>query len=335
LDRPYSLLKAFIGIGVVVAVGTLGYHFIEGWTLLEGLYMTVITITTIGFKEVRELSDSGRIFTLAIIFSGIGMVTYAFVTGSRMIIEGEIQNILKRRRYMKTIEKIQDHFIICGYGRMGSFICQQLHVRSIPFVVVENKTELQDKIMEDGFLLSPGDATEEAVLIDAGIHRARGLVSVVQTDADNVYVVLTARELNPEIEIIARAGEEAAEKKLRRAGATRVISPYRIGGMRLVMGIIKPAVMSFLELAMDQRKLDVDVEEVRVVEHSSYSGKKLIETEIRRELNLIIIAIQKSDGRMVFNPGPETVIEDNDTLIAMGERGNLKALEKAAGLNSL
>jgi voltage-gated potassium channel len=335
LDRPYSLLKAFIGIGVVVAVGTLGYHFIEGWTLLEGLYMTVITITTIGFKEVRELSDSGRIFTLAIIFSGIGMVTYAFVTGSRMIIEGEIQNILKRRRYMKTIEKIQDHFIICGYGRMGSFICQQLHVRSIPFVVVENKTELQDKIMEDGFLLSPGDATEEAVLIDAGIHRARGLVSVVQTDADNVYVVLTARELNPEIEIIARAGEEAAEKKLRRAGATRVISPYRIGGMRLVMGIIKPAVMSFLELAMDQRKLDVDVEEVRVVEHSSYSGKKLIETEIRRELNLIIIAILKSDGRMVFNPGPETVIEDNDTLIAMGERGNLKALEKAAGLNSL
>ena len=236
---------------------------------------------------------------------------------------------------MKTIEKIQGHFIICGYGRMGSFICQQLHMRGIPFVVVENKTELQDKIMEDGFLLSPGDATEEAVLIDAGINRARGLVSVVQSDADNVYVVLTARELNPEIEIIARAGEEAAEKKLRRAGATRVISPYRIGGMRLVMGIIKPAVMSFLELAMDQRKLDVDVEEVRVVEHSSYSGKKLIETEIRRELNLIIIAIKKSDGRMVFNPGPETVIEDNDTLIAMGERGNLKALEKAAGANLL
>jgi voltage-gated potassium channel len=328
-------LKAFVGIGIVIAIGTLGYHFIEGWTLLEGLYMTVITITTIGFKEVSELSDSGRIFTLAIIFLGIGMVTYAFVTGSRMIIEGEIQNILTRRRYMKAIEKIHDHFVICGYGRMGSFICQQLHLRNIPFVVVENKPELQDKIMEDGFLLSPGDATEETVLINAGIHRARGLVSVVQTDADNVYVVLTTRELNPDIEIIARAGEEAAEKKLMRAGATRVISPYRIGGMRLVMGIIKPAVMSFLELAMDQRKLDVDVEEVRVVAHSSYSGKKLIDTDIRRELNLIIIAIKKSDGRMVFNPGPETVIEDNDTLIAMGERGNLKALEKAAGLNSL
>ncbi len=335
MDHPYSLLKAFVGIAIIIAVGTFGYHFIEGWTFLEGLYMTVITITTIGFKEVRELSDSGRIFTLVIIFSGIGMVTYALVTGSRMIIEGEIQNILSRRRYMKTIEKIHDHFIICGYGRMGSFICQQLHARGIPFVVVENRPELQDKIMEDGFFLSPGDATEEAVLIDAGIHRARGLVSVVQTDADNVYVVLTARELNPNVEIIARAGEESAEKKLLRAGATRVISPYRIGGMRLVMGIIKPAVMSFLELAMDHRKLDVELEEVRVAQNSSYSGKKLIDTDIRRELNLIIIAIKKFDGGMVFNPGPETVIENNDTLIAMGDKDNLKALEKEAGLNSV
>ena len=328
-------MKAFLGIAIVIAVGTIGYHFIEGWTFLEGLYMTVITITTIGFKEVRELSDSGRIFTLAIIFSGIGMVTYAFVTGSRMIIEGEIQNILTRRRYMKAIEKIRDHFIICGHGRMGSFICQQLHFRNIPFVVVENNTEQQDKIMEEGFFLSPGDATEESVLLGAGIHKAKGLVSVVQTDADNVYVVLTARELNPDIEIIARAGEESAEKKLMRAGATRVISPYRIGGMRLVMGIIKPAVMSFLELAMDHRKLDVELEEVRVVENSSYSGKKLIDTDIRRELNLIIIAIKKSDDRMVFNPGPETVIEDNDTLIAMGDRDNLKVLEREASVNSL
>jgi len=202
-------------------------------------------------------------------------------------------------------------------------------------VVVEKKPEVQDKVMEDGFFLSPGDATEENVLIGAGIHRARGLVSVVQSDADNVYVVLTARELHPDIEIIARAGEEPAEKKLLRAGATRVISPYRIGGMRLVMGIIKPAVMSFLELAMDHRKLDIELEEVRVAENSSYSGKKLIDTDIRRELNLIIIAIIKSDGRMVFNPGPETVVEDNDTLIAMGDRGNLKVLEKEAGRNSV
>ena len=218
---------------------------------------------------------------------------------------------------------------------MGSFICQQLQVRGISFVVVENKHEVQDKVMADGFLLSPGDATEEAILRNAGIHRAKGLVSVVQSDADNVYVVLTARELNPDIEIIARAGEESAEKKLMRAGATRVISPYRIGGMRLVMGIIKPAVMSFLELAMDHRKLDVELEEVRVAEKSSYSGKKLIDTDIRKELNLIIIAIKKSDDRMVFNPGPETVIEDNDTLIAMGDSDNLKVLEREAGANSL
>jgi voltage-gated potassium channel len=335
LDHPYSLFKALVGIAIIIIVGTCGYHFIEGWTLLEGLYMTVITITTIGFKEVRELSDSGRIFTLAIIFSGIGVVTYAFITGSRMIIEGEVQKILTRRRYMKAIEKIENHFIVCGYGRMGSFICQELHHRDIAFVVVENNPEQQDKIVEEGFFLSPGDATEESVLLSAGIRRARGLVSVVQTDADNVYVVLTARELNPEIEIIARAGEESAEKKLLRAGATRVISPYRIGGMRLVMGIIKPAVMSFLELAMDRRDLNVELEEVKVAENSSYSGKKLIDTDIRKELNLIIIAVKKPDGHMVFNPGPDTLIESNDTLIAMGDRVNVQTLEKEAGMNSL
>ncbi len=334
MNHPAALIYAFIGIGIIIVVGTFGYHFMEGWTYLEGFYMTVITITTIGFKEVRELSDTGKVFTLAIIFSGIGMVAYAFVTGTRMIIEGELKQILMRRRHMKAIEKIKDHFIICGYGRMGSFICHQLNMRGIPFVVVENRTEQQDRVLEDGFFLSPGDATEESTLLHAGIQRARGLVSVVQTDADNVYVVLTAREINPAIEIIARAGEESAEKKLLRAGATRVISPYRIGGMRLVMGIIKPAVMSFLEVAMDQSELNVELEEVQVAENSEYTGKKLMDTDIRRELNLIIIAVKKQDGLMVFNPGPDTVIEDNDTLIAMGDKANMTIFERKAVTNT-
>lgn len=323
-----------MGIVCVLVIGTTGYRLIEGWSLLDGFYMTVITITTIGFKEVHELTVPGKIFTLFIIFTGIGVVGYTVFAGTQLVVEGEINKILTRRRSMKAIEKLRNHFIICGFGRMGSFVCEQLHARGIPFVVVENKVEVQDKIVQAGHYLSPGDATEEDVLLAASIKNARGLVSVLSSDASNVYVVLTARELNPELEIIARAAEESAQSRLMRAGATRVVSPYQIGGMRMVMGIVKPTVMDFLQVAMDHKKMDVDLAEVRVAENSAYSGKKLIDTDLRKELNLIIIAIKKSDGRMEFNPGPNTVIHDNDTLIAMGKAKDLEVFEKEAGVGS-
>ncbi len=296
--------------------------------------MTVITITTIGFKEVHDLTVPGKIFTLFIIFTGIGVVGYTVFAGTQFVIEGEINKVFTRRRSMKAIEKLKNHFIICGFGRMGSFVCEQLHARGIPLVVVENKIESQDKIVQAGYYLAPGDATEEEVLLAASIKKARGLVWVLNSDAANVYVVLTARELNPELEIIARAAEESAQSRLMRAGATRVISPYQIGGMRMVMGIVKPAVMDFLQVAMDHKEMDVDLTEVRVAQNSMYSGKKLIDTDLRRELNLIIIAIKKSDGRMEFNPGPDTVIQDNDTLIAMGKRKDLEVFENKAGVGS-
>jgi voltage-gated potassium channel len=334
LGHRHPLVKAVIGVVLVLLIGTVGYRLIEGWPLLDGFYMTVITITTIGFTEVHELNRVGKIFTLFIIFTGIGMVGYALVAGTKLVIEGEINKIVTRRRSMKAIEKLKDHFIICGYGRMGSFVCEQLHARGIPFVVVENKVEVQDKVVQAGHYLSPGDATEEDVLLAASIKTARGLVSVLNSDAANVYVVLTARELNPPLEIIARAAEESAQSRLLRAGATRVISPYQIGGMRMVMGIVKPTVMDFLQVAFDHKKMDVDLAEVRVAENSIYGGKKLIDTDLRRELNLIIIAIKKSDGRMEFNPGPNTVIQDNDTLIAMGKRKDLEVFENKAGVRS-
>jgi voltage-gated potassium channel len=334
LVHRHPIIRALVAIVCVLVIGTTGYGLIEGWSLLDGFYMTVITITTIGFKEVHELTLAGKIFTLFIIFTGIGVVGYTVFAGTQLVVEGEINKILTRRRSMKAIEKLRNHFIICGFGRMGSFVCEQLHARGMPFVVVENKVEVQDKVVQAGYYLAPGDATEEEVLLAASIKNARGLVSVLNSDAANVYVVLTARELNPELEIIARAAEESAQSRLVRAGATRVISPYQIGGMRMVMGIVKPTVMDFLQVAMDHKKMDVDLAEVRVAENSAYSGKKLIDTDLRKELNLIIIAIKKSDGRMEFNPGPNTVIHDNDTLIAMGKARDLEVFEKEAGVGS-
>ena len=297
--------------------------------------MTVITITSIGYGETHPLSTEGRIFTLFIIAIGIGVVGHALVSVSRWLIEGEVVKVFTRRRSMKAIQKIRDHFIVCGFGRMGFFVCNEFHARGIPFVVVENIPEIQDKINQNGYYLSPGDATDEDVLMAAKIKTARGLVSTLNSDASNVYVVLTARELNPDLEIIARAGEEEAEKKLIRAGASRVISPYRIGGMRMVMGILKPTVMSFLEVAMDHKQLNVELEEVRVAKNSAYSGKKLVDTDIRKELNLIIIAVKKPDGRMVFNPGPNTIIEDEDLLITLGENKDLAIFHREAGAESV
>jgi voltage-gated potassium channel len=330
MDTRKALLRALIAIVFIIAVGTFGYQVLEGWTLLESLYMTIITITTIGFKEVHDLGPQGEVFTIFIIVMGMGTTAYLLLATTRFVIEGEVSKILSRRRYMKTVEKLKDHFIICGYGRMGTFVCNQLSDRGIPFVVIEHRYEVQDTLVQAKHLFVPGDATKEQTLIAAGIKRARGLVALLDSDAGNVYVVLSARRLNPDLEIIARAGEEEAEEKLQWAGATRVISPYLIGGMRLVLGILKPKVMGFVELALDHKELDIDLEEVEISDSSSYCGRRLLDTGIRKELNLIIVSILKRDGRMVFNPGPDTVIEVRDTLIAMGERNSLMALEKKA-----
>ncbi len=289
--------------------------------------MTIITITTIGFKEVRPLGPDGEVFTIFIIIMGMGTTAYLILTSTRFVVEGEVSKILSRRRYMKTIEKLEDHFIICGYGRMGNFVCKQLSEQGIPFVVIENRQDIQDTLDQQKYYFIPGDATKEQSLMAAGIMKAAGLVALLDSDAGNVYVVLSARHLNPDLEIIARAAEVEAEKKLEWAGATRVISPYVIGGTRLVQGILKPKVMGFVELALDHKELNIDLQEIDIAETSVYCGKTLMETSIRKDLNLIIVSIMKSDGQMVFNPGPHTSIEAGDTLIAMGEVKSLKTLE--------
>jgi voltage-gated potassium channel len=302
---------------------------IERWTVFDSLYMTVTTITTVGYGEVHPLSDPGRLFTLVLIVFGVSTILYTFNNAARIVIEGEIQEIFGRKKLEKKIKGLSNHYIVCGYGRMGKVICKELKEKRASFVVVEK--DIANDTLDRDVLFVRGDATRDDVLKEAGIERATGLISVLSTDAENLYVVLSARVLNPVLSIVARAGEEGSEQKLLRAGADRVVSPYYIGGLRIAHSVLKPAVVDFIEFATRSGNIDLQMEEVFVQEGSKIAGSTLDECGIGRELGIIIVAIKRSDGEMLFNPTFRTSIKSGDILIALGERSKLRVLEDMAG----
>ncbi len=325
--RQKLLLSLFL-IVLVISFGTLGYMFIEGWDLLDSLYMTIITLASVGYKEVHDLSFNGRIFTIVLVVGGVGTVAYALTSAARIIIEGELQDVFGRRRLENKIKGLKDHYIICGYGRMGKIICKELREKNQKFVVIEKKTDLMADT--DDTLIIQGDATSDEALKEVGIDKAKGLISVLPTDAENLFVVLSARGLNPHLLIVARAGEEGSEKKLLRAGADKVVSPYHIGGLRIAHTILKPAVVDFIEFATKSGNIDLQMEEITIQEASQLSGLTLDECGIGRELGIIIVAIKKADGDLKFNPTFRSAIHAGDTLIALGEISKMKILEDMA-----
>jgi len=326
LEKLRKKLILVLGlIGFIVSFGTIGYMVIEGWSFLDSLFMTVTTLTTVGYREVRELSSSGRWFTIILIIGGVGTMLYALSTGAKFILEGEIQELIGRRRLEKKIKELKDHYIICGYGRMGKIIAKELKVERVKFVVIEKNLVVHEK--EEAFVIE-GDATQDDILKEVGIERAKGLISVLPTDAENLYVVLSAKGLNPNLFIVARAGEEGSEQKLLRAGADRVISPYHIGGLRIAHTVLKPAVVDFIELATKSGNIDLQMEEIPIPEGSGLMGLSLDQCGIGRDLGVIIVAIKKPTGDMKFNPTFRTLVEPGDTLIALGEVSKLKVLEE-------
>jgi len=328
MNRTRHLTISICLLLLIVVIGTTGYMFFEDWNFLDALYMTIITISTVGFREIHPVHGDGRLFTIFLVMIGVGFTMYVAAAVVQFMVEGRMRIILGRRRLDKKISKVKNHHIICGYGRIGRVLCRHLRRNPLDLVVVEKNPEMIPQMEADGVLYISGDATEESCLLRAGIQRAKGLVAVLATDADNVFLVLTARQLAPDLKIIARASHKAAKKKLHAAGADTVESPYEMGAVSMAHRIIRPTVTNFLDLAFAYRRTDIQMEEIPVSGSSSLVDVPLKDSGIRQNFNLIIIAIKKPDGTMQFNPSFETAIMPGDTVIAVGERGNLQKLEK-------
>ena len=329
MNVPKKLLFSILMFLVVVLFGIFGYTWIEGWNLLDSLYMTIITLSTVGYGEVREIGPGGRVFTVLLIVFGLFTITYIVGLVAETLVAGEIRSVLGRRKVSKKIKSLRDHYIICGYGRIGSIICKGLTRKAIPLMVIEKDEHVQEELEQDEILYLQGDATHEETLLEAGIEKAKGLVSVVSSDAENVYICLTARGLNPRLYILSRAEDEASERKLLRAGANKVILPYILGGRRMVQAIIRPTVSDFLESAVHDQSFELAIEEITVGEDSRLANQSLVDSGIRQEMDVIIIGIKQKAGTMIFNPSSQTKIQSDDILIAMGRNKDLETLRRA------
>jgi voltage-gated potassium channel len=318
---------------LVIALGTAGFHYIEGWSWFDGFYMVITTLTTIGYQETHPLSHAGRAFNVAIILGGVSLVFLAIGSLTQALLEFELQNFFGRRRMERDIGRLADHYIICGAGRVGRSAARELARRPVPFVIIENNEPKAQKFSGENWLLLVGDATQEQTLREARIEQARGLVAATTTDATNLYIVLTARGLNPRLRIIARASEEMAEKHLLTAGADSVVSPYIFAGQRIAHSFLRPHVVSFLDTATTHLGMDLEIGEVPITPQSPFAGKTIESSRMRQDLGVIILAIKREAG-MRFNPASDDRIEAGDYLIAMGEPQQLRELEQMAGSKS-
>lgn len=321
--RVRVILLAVFG---AIMVGTIVFHVLEGWSILDSLYVTAQTVTTVGFGDLTPRTTLGRAFAVVFMMVSVGIVLYALTSTVQTIVHSEL---FAKYGHSRKMSKMRDHFIICGAGRVGSHLVRGLRAANGTFLVIESDSAKVEALMDDGIPVLARDATLEETLREAGVEHARGLAACLPDDADNVYVVLTARDLNPKLHIVARAAEEQAEAKLIRAGANRVVAPTIIGGHRMAMALTKPAVGDFLD-SITANHLELGFEQLEVDPVSKLVGRKLRETVIRSELNVVIVSIRRNDGEIIFNPSGETRIEGGDMLIAIGNAESLARLNAVA-----
>jgi voltage-gated potassium channel len=312
----------------IVVIDTIVYRYLEGWTFIESFYTTITTLSTIGYGDFVPRTKAGQLFTAIMTVFGVGTMLYTIGLIAETVVEGRLRMFLGRGRMEKKIEKMKDHYIICGCGRIGYLICKELRDGKIDFIVIDNNPDIIQKIEEEGFVYYKGDSTHDKTLITVGIKRAKGIVCALPTDAQNLYVILTAKELNSNLYILSRSEEEQSEHRLLRAGADRVMSPYMLGGMRMAMAILRPAMLDFIELTTGRQSLELRMEELSVCDGSPIVGKTLEASGIRHKFGLIIVAVKKDSGKMMFNPSASYIIEKGDKLIALGEDENVTQFTK-------
>ncbi len=328
-ENVLQVVKAVLVFLGILLIGTVGNMYFEHNSFIDALYMTVITVSTVGYGDMVPVQPAGKIFTVCLVLGGVGYVMYIFSKLMETMVEGGLREILGKRKMAKELARLKDYYIVCGYGRIGKVICETLYENGKDFVVIENNPDEIQTIISKGFSQIEGDASEDDVLIRSGLKQAVGLIAVVSTDADNVFITLTARGLNPDIDILARSsGAAGAEKKLKRAGANRVISPYSIGGKRMAHSIVRPNVINFLEMTMQVDEYNLQMEEMTVGNNAKLLGKTLKDSNIRKEFNIIVIGIKRADGTMLFNPRPDVLILAQDILIVLGKRAQIVRLKK-------
>ena len=322
------VLSLFVGI---ILCGTFGYMFLEHLSFWDSMYLTIITIATVGYGDLVPVRSGGKVFTIFLLFAGAGLVMYTLSKITEAMVEGSLRRMLERRKMDKKIARLHDHFIICGFGRIGQVISEILEDASRPFVVIERDPEVLREIDQLGYISVEGEAEEDEILHVAGIEKASGLIAVVSTDADNLFITLTARGLNPSLFILARSsGSKGTRTKLLRAGASKVISPYYIGARRMAQLLLRPTVTDFIDLAMYAGELGLKLEEILVSENAVFANKNLMESGIRKRHDIIVVAIKRDAGDMLFNPKPDTMILPRDIMIVLGEADHIIALEKEA-----
>jgi len=327
--HPFRRVRSAALLLLAIAVaGTFGYVFIEHWTVLQAAYMVIITLFTVGYGEVAPLSTAGRILTMAIIVTGVGTSVYAAGQVLEIILEGELLGFRKKQRMNRMIREMKDHYIICGFGRVGHQVAEDFNAAGIPYVIIDSKPETITELEPRGIPALVGDVTSDSILEEAGIRRAKGLVACSDSDVTNVYVTLSARAINPSLFIVARAGQHETERKLQIAGANRTVSPYFISAKRMAAMVSKPVASDFLDVVMHGRELEFQLHEVPVPPASPLVGRTLSDTEIRARSGALVIAIRRADGRLELQPRAATPVGAGDTLVVIGTQEQVDMLGK-------
>ncbi len=327
MTLPRKIYYAAGAVVLTLSVGTVGFVIVDGYPWFDAFYMTVITVFTIGYSEIRPLSQAGRVFNVCLIMFGGVMFLGAVGAFTQTLIELELNQYFGKRRVRNLVEQLKGHYIICGYGRVGRGAADELKNAGVPFVVIDNSGDRVERAIKQGLVAVVGDCTRDETLRGAGIERAYGLIATLRTDADNLFLILSARALNPNLHLTARVSEEEAEQKMRRAGADAVFAPYTITGARMAQALLRPHVHQFIDFTTRNSDLNVGIEQVAVAKSSRFGGKTLEQAGLRRDFGIVVLAIKKADGKMMLNPPADATIVEGDFLIVMGENPDLRKLE--------